>query len=558
VKIFRRLHSVLFALFVAVTTGASLAGIGPSAIAGKWHGSLQTARGAFALELSIEQHPDGGLSGELESVDQTPGKHIPLSDLDFQDGRLTFEIASISARFDGRLDSEHDVVVGSWVQAGQQFPLTWSRGPVARDAASSVSGVLLLPEDRTKPGGRRIDIHYVVIRATTPNAKDPVFLIAGGPGQSIIKIGPSSIPGLVPDHDRDIVMVDQRGTGESHPLECNLFPTQADAFRAIYPLDIIAACRSRLAATSDLSAYGTDAAADDLNDVRLHLGYPKIVVAGVSYGTTVALDYLRRHGASVSAAILEGVAPPGPLSMARGAQAALDNLVRRCKAETACSTAFPQFGAEFHSLLLQAQHGGIEVNGGVITAGVLVERIRDALYSEAVAAYIPMIVHRAVHGDPQPLTQLVSALSRQIPGSLATGMFFSVTCPEDVAFTTLRQVDEDSANTFLGDARFREAQAACRVWNVKPVDRSFLDPVRSDVPVLMMSGENDPATPPRYGAEALRYLPNGRQVIVPGAGHVTGSTCVDTIKRQFLNTYDVRSLDITCLKSAQPPPFVTK
>jgi pimeloyl-ACP methyl ester carboxylesterase len=557
VKSLRRLQTALFALFVAAMTSASSAGVVPSPIVGKWHGNLHIVGGTFALELSIEQHADGTLSGELESVDQAPGKLIPLSALDFQNGHLAFGIASIAARFDGMFDPQRNVFTGTWTQAAQQLPLTFTRGPVTRDATSSVSGVLTVPEDRTRPGGRAIDIHYVVIPATTRTAKSPVFLIAGGPGQSIIKIGPSSIPGLVPDHDRDIVMVDQRGTGESHPLECDLFPTQADTFRAIYPLDIIAACRSTLAATSDLRAYGTDAAADDLNDIRLHLGYRKIVIAGASYGTTVALDYMRRHGESVAAAILDGVAPPGPLSMARGAQAALDDLERRCKAETACSTAFPHFGADFQSLLLQARHGGIKVSGGVITSDVLVERMRDALYSEAVAAYIPMIVHRAVEGDPQPLAQLVSMLSHEIPGSLATGMFLSVTCPEDVAFTTLGDVAEDSANTFLGDARFREAQAACRVWNVKPVDRSFLDPIRSDVPVLMISGEDDPATPPRYGAEALRYLPNGRQVIVPHAGHFTGSNCVDTIKRQFLDTYDVRSLDITCLKAAQHPPFVT-
>jgi pimeloyl-ACP methyl ester carboxylesterase len=553
----RRLQRALFSLIVTATTGVSWAGSSPNVIVGKWHGSLQTAGGTFALELSIEQHAGGTLSGTLESVDQAPGQLIPVSSLTFQNEHLAFGIASISARFDGRFDPEDDVLSGSWIQATQQLPLTWVRGPVARDDAASVSGVLVVAEDRTKPSGRMINLHYVLIPSKTRTAKSPIFLIAGGPGQSIIKIGQSIIPGLVPDRDRDVVMVDQRGTGESHPLECNLFPTEADAFRAIYPLDIITACRSKLAATSDLSAYGTDAAADDLNDIRIHLGYQKIVIAGTSYGTTVALDYVRRHGESVAAAILEGVAPPGPLNMGRGAQTALDDLERRCTAEIACSAAFPQFGADFQTLLIQAKRGGIRVKGAVISYDVLVERMRDALYSDAVAAYIPMIVHHAVNGDEQPLAQLVSILSHQIPGSLATGMFLSVTCSEDVAFMTLSDVANESANTFLGDARFREAQAACRVWNVKPVDRSFLDPIRSDVPVLMISGEDDPATPPRYGAEALRYLPNGRQVIVPDTGHFTGSNCVDSIKRQFLRTYDARSLDITCLKAAQRPPFVT-
>ncbi|MEO9170871.1 MAG: alpha/beta hydrolase [Candidatus Baltobacteraceae bacterium] len=425
-------------------------------------------------------------------------------------------------------------------------------------ANASVNGHLSVAEDRTKPGGRAIDISYVVVPATAQTGKDPIFLIAGGPGQSSIKTSVGSISALVPAGDRDVVMVDQRGTGASHPLECNLFPTEADMFRAIYPLDIITACRSKLAATSDLDAYGTDAAADDLNDVRVHLGYKKIVLAGSSYGTTVALDYLRRHGDSVAAAVLNGVAPPGPLNMSAGAQAALDDLERRCRVDAACAAAYPQFGAELQTLLLRAKQSGIEVKGGAIASDVLVERLRDALYSAAVAAYLPLIVHRAVNGEPGPLAQLVSVLSHQIPGSLATGMFLSVTCSEDMPFITASDVAAESAKTFLGDARYREQQAACRAWNVRPVDRSFLDPIRSNVPVLMISGADDPATPARYGAEAVRYLPNGRQVVVPEAGHFIDSPCVDAIKRQFLNTYDVRSLDITCLKAVQHPPFVTK
>jgi pimeloyl-ACP methyl ester carboxylesterase len=425
-------------------------------------------------------------------------------------------------------------------------------------AATSVSiaGVLTVPEDRANPSGHSIDIHYVVIPATTKAAKEPIFLIAGGPGQSIVKTGGSMVAALVPDHDRDVVMVDQRGTGESHPLQCDLFPTDADAFRAIYPLDIVTACRARLEAMNDLNAYGTDAAVEDLNDVRVHLGYKKIVLAGSSYGTTVALDYIRRHGDSVAAAVLEGVAPPGPIDMARGAQTALDDLERRCKANAACNAAYPQFATEFQSLLSQAKPAGIKTARGTIAYDVLVERLRDALYSESVAAYIPMIVHHAVNGEPAYLARLVSAMSQNIPGSLATGMFLSVTCSEDLAFTTAGDVANDAANTFLGDARFREQQAACAVWNVRPVARAFLDPIRSTVPVLMISGEDDPATPPRYGAEALRYLPNARQVIVPGAGHFTDSGCVDSIKRQFLGSYDVHSLNIECLRAAQHPPFV--
>jgi pimeloyl-ACP methyl ester carboxylesterase len=393
-----------------------------------------------------------------------------------------------------------------------------------------------------------------VVPAITKTGKEPIFLIAGGPGQSAITIGPGSIPALVPNRDRDVIMVDQRGTGTSHPLQCNLFPTEADAFRAIYPLDIVAACRAKLALTSDLNAYGTDAAADDLNDVRAHLGYKKIVLAGGSYGTTVALDYMRRHGASVAAAVLDGVAPPGPIDMAQGAQTALDDLERRCETDTACATAFPHFGAEFQTLVTEAKHGGIKDADGVISSDVLVERLRDALYSDTVAAYIPMIVHRAVNGDQRPLAQLVSTLSHQIPGSLATGMFLSVTCAEDMPFVTRNDV---SVKTFLGDARFREQRAACHVWDVPSVHRTFLDPIRSSAPVLMISGEDDPATPPRYGAQALRYLRNGRQVIVPGAGHIIDSSCVNAIEQQFLATYEVGSLDTTCLKAVQHPPFVT-
>jgi pimeloyl-ACP methyl ester carboxylesterase len=426
-------------------------------------------------------------------------------------------------------------------------------------------GSLSIPENRSARNGRTISIHFVVIPAKDPATKEPIFGIAGGPGQSAIDTfqeffpGPSALAAAHADHD--IVLVDQRGTGRSNPLNCNLYPTDAVTYAYLFPPDIVGRCRSRLAKDHDLDAYGSATAADDLNELRARLGYKQIVLVGGSYGTLESLVYMRRHGESVKAALLEGVAPPWlllPLPFPRGAQRALDDLEAACARDRTCSKHFPHFSQEFDEVLKRSRNGGIPVAGGYsISFEVFADRMRQTMYDSYGASYLPYIIHRAATGDTVPLAKLVAAVSHSIPGSLAIGMNLSVTCAESMPFITADQARSESLGTFMLDSRYLAQRDACNIWNVAPVDRSFLDPIRSNAPVLMVNGADDPATPPQFGAQELRYLPNGRQLLVPHAGHDFSSPCSTKIETQFLATYSVRNLPTNCLRAEARPPFAT-
>lgn len=428
-------------------------------------------------------------------------------------------------------------------------------------------------EDRGKRLGRTIALRTVVIPATARKPGAPLYPLAGGPGQAVVEVaaGLSGSPFFRRVHlNHDVVLVDQRGTGGSHPLQCDLYPTATLMLRELFPIDRVRACRETLAADANLTMYGSGNAADDLDDVARALGHQKIVIWAGSYGTTLALEYLRRHPQRVQAQVLEGVAPPWlrlPLPFPRGAQRALDDLARACDADRRCHVRFPNFRHEF-ATLNAASEGGISVDytdgvthtriHDVISHEVFADRIRQALYSSYFAAQLPSIVHDAVSKhDTTPLANLVMLTARGLSEQIAEGLNLSITCSEQLAFITPQEALRESEGTFMGDSRYRAQRAACDVWDVPPENHKFLDPIPSSVPVLMISGSDDPATPPEFGAQELRYLPNGRQILIPGAGHEIESTCVDQLEAAVVDGAAPKSLDIRCVKRIHRPPFAT-
>ncbi len=425
-------------------------------------------------------------------------------------------------------------------------------------------GTLAVPESRTVSYGRSIALHFVAVEPRRRPERDPVFAIAGGPGQSSIDAyrGGFAANGFLraANRERAVVLLDQRGAGASSPLRCDLVSDRAMMFADLFPTATVARCRSALAASHDLNAYGTDAATDDLDALRKSLGYGKIVLYGGSYGTDVALVYLRRHGASAAAAVLEGVAPPQlllPLPFPQGAQRAFDDLAASCHNESACNRKFPHFAREFESMLGRARSGGIPVEGGTISFQVLADAMRHAMYDEYTASYLPLIVHRWAAGDSAPLAKTVTFLANGITGSLAMGMNLSITCAESMPFIDERTAAAAAAGTFMGTSRYDAQRAACAIWNVRPAPETFLRPIESSVPVLMIGGAADPATPPQFGARTLAGLPNGRQILVPHGGHDVDSPCTLHIELQFLAAYDARSLDSSCMRSQGRPRFAT-
>ncbi|MGI8839228.1 MAG: alpha/beta fold hydrolase [Caulobacteraceae bacterium] len=360
------------------------------------------------------------------------------------------------------------------------------------------------------------------------------------------------------------------GTGLSHPLDCDLYPHPSDIFGEIFPLAAVRACHDNLAKASDLNAYGSNAAADDLDALRRRLGYRKLILLGGSYGTTEALVYLRRHGDSVQSEVLDGVAPPGdmfPLPFLRGAQHALDDLAGSCGADAICHAHFPDFRREFADLLKETGTGlpvdfddsqtGEYVHTRLMR-GVFADRMRQAMYSPGFAALLPLVVHDAAAGNTTPLAKLVVFLSRAINGSLALGENISVDCQEGVLFVTDAEVARASAGSFMANTIVDARRATCVIWNVRPVNRRDLGPIRSAVPVLMLSGQDDPATPPQPATRELAYLSRGRQILIPNGGHDNDDPCLTQIQIRFMKTSSATDLDASCARRFARPPFETE
>ncbi|HWT01417.1 MAG TPA: alpha/beta fold hydrolase [Pyrinomonadaceae bacterium] len=431
-------------------------------------------------------------------------------------------------------------------------------------------------EDRASKRGRKIALKVVVLPALAAKpAPDPVFFFAGGPGQ-----GAASLASLIGEgpltsirQERDIIFLDQRGTGASNPLTCNLYADGQDLrgyFEDMFPAGEVRACRERLEKAADLKQYTTSVAIEDLDDVRRALGYKRINLYGGSYGTTVALAYLRRYGGHVRSVILAGVAPTSlklPLPFAKGAQYAIDHLLNDCAADSACRAAFPNLREELVSVLDRLTKGPavVELTNPFtgkaqsvrLGRGVFAERLRMMLYAPELASRVPLLIHQAYLGDFKPFVMAALPQARGIYQSLSLGMYFSVTCSENVPFITEEDVRRETTGTFLGDYRVRVHQGACREWTRAAVPTDFTNAVESSAPVLLLSGEVDPASPHWLGAEVARHLPNSRQVTIPYGGHGYFSDCISSITTEFISKGSVQGLNTACVEGTRRPPFIT-
>jgi pimeloyl-ACP methyl ester carboxylesterase len=450
---------------------------------------------------------------------------------------------------------------------------------VGETHAAAICGTLRVFEDRAAQKGRTIAIHFIDIQAKHSEHRAIVFN-PGGPGASATALAEGfadATSGAVASlrDSYDVLLVDNRGTGESAPQQCDFSPANRPElyFRQIWPDELVRSCRDRLASTANLSLYTTSVAADDLDDIRAALGYPKLVLYGGSYGTQFYLDYARRHPDRVESLILGGVAPPHfyilPLPMARGAQTALDDLANACRRARTCATHFPAFAEHFAAVAHRFDAGPVSIvihdpvtrrsETVQLTKEVFAETIRHEMYFPGGAAYIPVTIERAYSGDFAPLADMVRQMDLLFANILDYGLNLSVSCAEDLPFVTEADLAAYSARTFEGDSRVRAQQRACTLWNVAPAPASYHDPVRSDAPVLMISGSDDPASPPEYGREALTYLPNGRQMLVPGASHDSDlPPCVDATIVAFVRAHSAAGLDLDhCAATYERPAFVT-
>jgi pimeloyl-ACP methyl ester carboxylesterase len=468
---------------------------------------------------------------------------------------------------------------GAAIQANQarlqrKLRLTPCGSP--NDSAQALCGQYEVFENRAAQAGRKITLNLIVLPALAAQpAPDPVFFLAGGPGGSATAAARGGGGGLAQQlrRERDLVFVDQRGTGQSQQLDCNLYGSDAEAqsyFNDLFPVDKVEACRRELEKNADLKLYTTPVAMDDLDEVRAALGYTQINLFGASYGTLAALQYLRQHPAQVRSLALAGVATPEtkmPLHFARGAQAAMEKLIADCAADEICGAAFPQFKTELAAVLARLDKGAVNFalrhpvsktpQRVSISRGVFVERLRLMLYNST-ASLVPLLINRAAHGDFAPFGAVALARTRSSAESLAMGMYLTVTCSEWVATITEAEIERETSGAFLGDYRTRRHVRACQEWPHGSIPASYYQPVKSDVPVLMLSGALDPATPARFAPAAAQYLSNSRQVLIPNEAHGYSSDCLRNLIVEFIAKGSAKDLDTSCVERTRRARFATE
>jgi pimeloyl-ACP methyl ester carboxylesterase len=428
-------------------------------------------------------------------------------------------------------------------------------------------GRITVPLRREDPE-TTIELEVTVVPAREARQSDGVMLIAGGPGQAATEVFPPLLQQFAEiNRTRDLIMVDQRGTGGSHPLRC---PRDEHSLSAEVSVDVDAerliACAAELEV--DPALFGTHDAVADLEVVRKKLGYDALDLVGGSYGTRVALQYAKTYPEHTRALVLDGVAPMGmklPLSFARDGQDALDAMIDNCTENDACAAAFPDL-PEIVATLTAPDVPAVKTTIAHPRTGEPTEleidreqmaaAIRAMLYAPELTAVLPVSLAQAREGNYAPLMGQLLAMGDSQGDAFYEGMYLSVICREDVRQIEDAEIDPAVEGTFFGRTMVDSMRRACKAWPdgshpvVPPPDGDT-----HDTPALILSGELDPATPRRWGQTVEGDLAS-RHIVVPGAGHGTLTNhCVSGIVAEFLEHPEPSALDASCVDEQTVTPF---
>jgi pimeloyl-ACP methyl ester carboxylesterase len=422
---------------------------------------------------------------------------------------------------------------------------------------------------------RTIDLRVVVVPAlTSAPLSDPIVALVGGPGQGAAELASALASRYAGFRDRrDLVFIDQRGTGGSNGLGCPAPTTTRERMGRIFDVERLASCRSDLARRADLTKYTTTAAADDYPLAFDQLGYQTVNLIGISYGSRMGLEIARRHPTRARTLTIEGIVPTNfdwPTHGATDAESALNTLIDDCAADRACASAYPRF-------LQDVEAAFARVRGASVTATVrdpltgAIERVpfgvtdlayatRGILYG-ADALSLPLWFSRAASGDFDAFAQAYVTRARALDAEIARGVHLGVYCTEDLPFVDFSAATRAASNTRMGTYLLDQYRDACSGWPRSTLAASFREPVQSAIPALVMAGRRDPVTPPRTAVEVSRTLTRSKLVVWPYGGHGTdgliSSDCRARIMGTFVATADPSAIDDGCASRDTPRPFVS-
>lgn len=431
-------------------------------------------------------------------------------------------------------------------------------------------GKLKVPENYDRPEGDNITINFVVLPAIDNSEyKTPLMFLAGGPGQAAAELSaPLRRVFNEVRKTRDLILVDQRGTGESHPLQCEDAAEQ-DVY-SIVPEDFseqdIKDCLATF--SGDLSQYNSENAIRDFDAVRQALGHNQLNIYGGSYGTRAGLVYMRMFPESLRSVVLDSVGPiEVPIGLfGKSSARSFNLLLENCKKELSCHQAYPNLEEEFTQLVARLEKSPAEVSIAhprlgtqtqfVISKAKLIGTIRMQLYSVGTRSLVPLVIHQAYKGNYMPLAGLV-AQSEGGQG-IYLGLLFNITCNEDFPRISQSAFELDAENNFGGGDSHFGFKMVCPLWPQYRPDDTFYQPVTADIPTLILSGNLDPVTPPSNGDFSANTLPNNHHIVIENASHtVAMTTCASDMINEFLTSLKPKSLDETCLDDIPNESFMT-
>ena len=445
-------------------------------------------------------------------------------------------------------------------------------------------GTLSVPENylardelaqSNQPQSKSFDVNVVVLPALDRTSElAPLMFLAGGPGQAATELAAHIRTSFSQIRkQRDIILVDQRGTGKSNALICDESNLDAQDVYISVEADLtneqVTSCLSEF--HQDLSQYNSENAIRDFDAVRAALGHQKINLYGGSYGTRAALVYMRMFPKNIRSVVLDSVGPievPIGLFGLSGTNS-FDLLVENCHKEAACQKAFPTLKADFQNVFNRLKQSPVDTTivhprlGTPVTFNIdvakFVSTIQMQLYQMEMRTMVPLVISEAAKGNYLPLAGLVAMNDKDTPqGGVYSGVLLNIVCNEDFPRINDNDWNSDADNDFSRNVMHSGLRFVCPLWPQYRPDSTFYQPVTADIPTLILSGKLDPVTPPSNGDKSDATLPNSKHIVVEHASHIVASTeCGVSLVDQFLENLSFEDIDETCVAELPPESFMT-